>query len=79
MAVACVTILELAPVALGAAGGGDGGQRENGHEQKGSAVRSHRPELVIKIRLPDLLALIAIVVGYAFVLLPLWLKFKGMI
>jgi O-antigen ligase len=44
-----------------------------------SAVRTHRPDLEIKIRLPDLLALLVIVVGYALVVLPLWLKYKGMI
>lgn len=44
-----------------------------------SAVRTHRPELVIGIRISDLLALIVIVFGYAFVALPVWLRFKGMI
>ncbi len=43
-----------------------------------SSVRTHKPDLVIKIRLPDFIALLVIVVGYAFVVLPLWLKYKGM-
>ena len=42
-----------------------------------SAVRTHRPELEVKIKLGDFIALLAIVVGYAFVALPLWLKYKG--
>lgn len=44
-----------------------------------SAVRTHKPDLDIKIRLPDFIALIVIVVGYAFVALPIWLKYKGML
>lgn len=44
-----------------------------------SAVRTHKPDLEIKMRLGDLLAVIAIVVGYALVALPVWLKYKGMI
>jgi O-antigen ligase len=44
-----------------------------------SAVRTHKPDLEIKIRLPDLVALIVLVVGYAFVALPVWLKYKGML
>jgi len=43
-----------------------------------SAVRSHKPDLEIKIRLGDFLALLGIVIGYAFIALPVWLKYKGM-
>src|SRR5438045_1845589 len=38
-----------------------------------SAVRTHKPDLVVKIKLGDFIALLVIVVGYAFVALPLWL------
>jgi O-antigen ligase len=44
-----------------------------------SAVRTHRPDLEIKIRLADFIALLVIVVGYAFVALPVWLRYKKMI
>jgi O-antigen ligase len=44
-----------------------------------SAVRAHKPDLEIKMRLGDVLAVLVIVVGYAFVALPLWLKYKGML
>src|SRR6185436_16677784 len=43
-----------------------------------SCVRAHKPDLEIKIKLLDFVVLIAIVVVYAFVALPLWLKYKGM-
>jgi hypothetical protein len=44
-----------------------------------SAVRHHRPQLEIKMRLIDIVIVIAIVVSYAFIALPVWLKYKGMI
>jgi hypothetical protein len=43
-----------------------------------SAVRTHRPQLEVKMRLLDIVAVAVIVVGYAFVALPVWLKYKGM-
>ena len=42
-----------------------------------SAVRHHMPELDIKIRVPDFFAISVLVFGYAFVALPLYLKYKG--
>jgi hypothetical protein len=42
-----------------------------------SAVRHHRPALKIGLTLRDLLAVAVIVVGYAFVALPLFLRYKG--
>lgn len=44
-----------------------------------SAVRHHRPELEIKMRLSDVAIVIGITVGYAFVALPVFLKYKGFI
>src|SRR6185369_9268057 len=44
-----------------------------------SAVRHHRPELQIKMTLRDVLIVAVIVFGYAFVALPAFLKYKGMI
>ncbi len=44
-----------------------------------SAVRHHKPDFQIKMRLVDVAIVIAITVGYAMVLLPAWLKYKGMI
>lgn len=43
-----------------------------------SAVRHHRPELQIKMTLRDVLIVAVIVFGYAFVALPAFLKWKGM-
>lgn len=43
-----------------------------------SAVRTHKPDLEIEMKMGDVLAVIGIVVGYAFVALPVWLKYKGM-
>lgn len=42
-----------------------------------SAVRHHRPEMRIGMTLRDVLAVIAIVVSYAFVALPVFLRYKG--
>jgi hypothetical protein len=42
-----------------------------------SSVRHHRPELVIKMRMLDVLVVAGIVVSYAFVALPMWLRYKG--
>ena len=42
-----------------------------------SSVRHHRPELTIRMTLRDVLIVAGIVVGYAFVALPLWLTYKG--
>jgi O-antigen ligase len=42
-----------------------------------SSVRHHRPELVIKMRMLDVLVVAGIVVAYAFVALPMWLRYKG--
>jgi O-antigen ligase len=44
-----------------------------------SSVRHHMPDLEIKMRFPDLVAVSAIVFGYAFVALPIFLKMKGML
>ena len=44
-----------------------------------SAVRHHMPELEIKMRFPDLVAVSVLVFGYAFVALPIFLKMKGML
>lgn len=44
-----------------------------------SAVRHHRPELQIKMRLLDILIVATITVLYAFIALPVWLRYKGMI
>ena len=43
-----------------------------------SAVRHHLPELDIKIRLPDFAVICLLVFGYAFVALPVYLKYKGL-
>ena len=42
-----------------------------------SSVRHHMPQLDIKIRIGDLFAISVLVFGYAFVALPLYLKYKG--
>jgi hypothetical protein len=42
-----------------------------------SSVRYHRPELKISMNLRDLLIVVVIVVGYAFIALPAFLKYKG--
>jgi O-antigen ligase len=42
-----------------------------------SAIKHHMPEVDIKIRLPDVAAIAGIVVGYAFIALPLYLRYKG--
>lgn len=42
-----------------------------------SAVRHHRPELVIRMTLRDVLVVVGLVVSYAFVALPLFLRYKG--
>ena len=42
-----------------------------------SAVRSHRPEFAIRMTARDLLIVAGIVVGYAFVVLPVFLRSKG--
>jgi O-antigen ligase len=42
-----------------------------------SAVRHHMPELDIKVRVWDFFAICVLVFGYAFVALPLYLKYKG--
>ncbi|HSD90553.1 MAG TPA: O-antigen ligase family protein [Kofleriaceae bacterium] len=42
-----------------------------------SAIKHHMPDVDIKIRLPDFAAIAGIVVGYAFIALPLYLKYKG--
>jgi hypothetical protein len=42
-----------------------------------SAVRYHRPELKIAMTLKDVLAVSVLVVGYAFIALPLFLRYKG--
>lgn len=42
-----------------------------------STVRHHRPQLRIAMTLRDALAVTGIVVGYAFVALPLFLRYKG--
>jgi hypothetical protein len=42
-----------------------------------SAIRHHLPELDIKIRVADFFAISVLVFGYAFVALPLYLKYKG--
>ena len=42
-----------------------------------SAVRHHRPELKIAMTLRDVLVVVGLVVGYAFVALPLFLRYKG--
>jgi len=42
-----------------------------------SAVRHHRPELKIGMTLRDVLIVVVLVVGYAFVALPLFLRYKG--
>ena len=44
-----------------------------------SAVRHHMPELEIKMRFFDLVAVAALVFGYAFVAMPIFLKWKGML
>lgn len=44
-----------------------------------SAVRHHMPELDIKVRIPDFFAISVLVFGYAFVALPLYLRYKGFI
>jgi hypothetical protein len=44
-----------------------------------SSVRYHRPELKITMTLRDVLVVAVIVIGYAFVALPAFLKYKGMI
>jgi hypothetical protein len=42
-----------------------------------SAVRHHRPDMKISLALRDVLAIVVMVVGYAFVALPLFLRYKG--
>jgi O-antigen ligase len=42
-----------------------------------SAVRHHMPDIDIKIRVHDFFAISVLVFGYAFVALPLYLKYKG--
>jgi len=42
-----------------------------------STVRHHRPELRVRMRLRDVLVVAVIVFGYAFVALPMFLKYKG--
>lgn len=44
-----------------------------------SAIKHHRPELDVRMRLSDITIVIGITVTYALVLLPAWLKYKGMI
>jgi O-antigen ligase len=41
-----------------------------------SAVRHHRPQLRVKMTLKDVLVVVGIVVGYAFIALPLFLRYK---
>ena len=42
-----------------------------------SSVRHHKPELRIAMTMRDVVIVAGIVVAYAFVALPLWLRFKG--
>lgn len=44
-----------------------------------SAVRHHRPQFEMKMKMGDLLIVLTITVVYAFVALPVWLKYKGVI
>jgi hypothetical protein len=44
-----------------------------------SAVKRHKPDFEIKMRLSDITIVIAITVGYALIALPAWLKYKGML
>ena len=44
-----------------------------------SAVRHHRPELVVRLTLRDIAIVAGLVIGYAFVALPLLLKYKGVL
>ena len=44
-----------------------------------SAVRHHRPDLVVRMKLRDIAIVAVLVFGYAFVALPLFLKYKGLL
>jgi hypothetical protein len=44
-----------------------------------SAVKHHKPDFEIKMRLVDVTIVIAITVFYAMIALPAWLKYKGML
>jgi O-antigen ligase len=44
-----------------------------------SSVRHHRPEFEMKMKMGDLLIVGAITIVYAFIALPVWLRYKGVI